>query len=104
MTHRSLPPSATSGARLLPPTYFKVMRQTPGVPAVSVVPLPVHGTPRVRVFPSPDGTVLMTGVTLEGHWVCEYRCLKEDFDERCVRAMERKVITKERAGGPRLVK
>jgi hypothetical protein len=53
--------------------------------------------PRVQVFPSPNGTVLITGVTLAGAWVAEYRCLAADFDERCVAAMERRVVAKERA-------
>lgn len=59
---------------------------------------PAEPNPRVQVFPSADGTVLLIGVTLEGKWVAEYRCLHEDFDARCVTAMERRVRAKERSG------
>lgn len=57
--------------------------------------------PRVQVYPSADGVVLLVGVTLAGKWVAEYRCLAEDFDERCVLAMERRVRAKERTERPR---
>jgi hypothetical protein len=61
--------------------------------------------PRVQVFPSADGTVLLIGITApERKWVAEYRCLAEDFDGRCVAAMERRVRQKERAEGPRLMR
>lgn len=83
-----------------------MMRHTPA--ALSVVPVPAppmkpsSPSPRVQVFPSADGTILLVGVTLEGRWIAEYRCLAEDFDDRCVTAMERKVRAKERHG-PQLV-
>lgn len=52
--------------------------------------------PRVQVHPSPNGVILLIGVTLSGSWVAEYRCLEEDFDVRCILAMERRVRLKER--------
>lgn len=92
MPHRSIPPSQTNRAR----TTIAMLR------GVSFVP-PGTPNPRVQVFPSADGTVLLIGVTLTGQWVAEYRCLAEDFDNRCVLAMERRVRAKERAEGPQLV-
>jgi hypothetical protein len=50
---------------------------------------------RVHVYPSPNGTVLAIGVTLAGEWVAEYRCHAEDFDERIVIALERRVRQRE---------
>lgn len=58
---------------------------------------PVSGaeSPRVRVHPSPDGTVLIIGTTIDGRWVAEHRCRAERFGERHVRAMERAVLEEE---------
>lgn len=83
-----------------------VSRPTPIVPPIAIVetdpkPFVRVENPRVQVHPSPDGIVLLIGVTLEGKWVAEYRCLAEDYDERCVAAMERRVRAKERKSRPR---
>jgi hypothetical protein len=75
-------------------------RPTPPLAAATV---PAENS-RVRVFPSPDGTVLLVGTTISGAWVAEYRCLRDDFDSRCVTAMERRVLAKERKEGPQLVR
>lgn len=77
--------------------------EPPAVPSNAASP-----SPRVRVYESVDGTVLLAGFTLQtNRWVAEYRCLAEDFDERCVLAMERRVKQKERklglTSGPQLV-
>lgn len=75
------------------------MQPTPiETPAVPRAP-----NPRVQVYPTADGIVLLVGLTLDGKWVAEYRCLSEDFDERCIRAMERRVLLKERRHGLKLV-
>lgn len=69
-------------------------------PAVqTVAPTPAPENPRVQVYPSADGTVLLVGVTITGRWVAEYRCESEEFDESCVRAMEKRVLRKERKLG-----
>lgn len=87
-----------------------VSRPTPVVPELAIVEPsrvapPKTDNPRVRVYPSANGTVLLVGVTLAGAWVAEYRCLVEDLDERCIVAMERRVRVKERKDrpGPRLI-
>lgn len=76
-----------------------VSRPTP-MESTTVVPAL---NPRVQVYPSAPGTVLLIGKTLDGKWVADYRCPTEDFNERCIVAMERKVLEKERVG-PRLLK
>lgn len=74
-------------------------------PVRTGTPLPAPAeNPRVRIYPSPDGIILLVGVTLDGQWVAEYRCHATDFDDRCVAAMDRRVREKERQGGPRLVR
>lgn len=74
-----------------------MMRSTPlAAPVVPITSAPSSSeTPRVQVIHSPGGTVTIVGVTLAGSWVAEYRCLAEDFDARCVKAMERRVQLKE---------
>lgn len=57
---------------------------------------PCTDNPRVQIQLSPLGTVTIVGVTLAGRWVAEYTCEVEDFDDRCVLAMERRVKLKER--------
>ena len=51
---------------------------------------------RVRIYPSANGTVLVVGVTADGEWVCEYRCLAVDFDEAIIEGIERRVHLNER--------
>lgn len=99
MSHRSLPPSHFAPPSIRPATLLSMIRRTPAVPAEAS-----PSTSRVRVFPSPDGTVLLVGTTLTGKWVAEYRCLADDFDSRCITAMERRVLAKERKDGPQLVR
>lgn len=85
--------------RMAPATVIRLMRARDTTPPREPTSAP---NPRVQVFPSADGTVLLVGVTIAGKWVAEYRCLAEDFDERCVTAMERRVRSKERGRPPSL--
>lgn len=97
MSHRSFPPSHYNPLPF-PPGVFRVSRPNPPA-TVAPLTIPISDNPRVRVFPSPNGTVTLSGVTMDGRWVAEYRCLREDFDARCVIAMERRVMVKERENG-----
>lgn len=92
MSHRSLPPSHYARSRSLLAILSNPAR----------LPQPTANS-RVQVFPSADGTVLIVGVTTDGAWVAEYRCLATDFDARCIQAMERRVMLKERSA-PQLVR
>lgn len=89
-------PSLRIRTSILSAPVFRSMQPTLEIPSLLT-------SPRVQVYPTVDGVVLLIGLTIEGKWVAEYRCLAEDFDERCVRAMERRVIQKERRHGLKLV-
>lgn len=72
---------------------------TDAVPPQSDAPPPQPLTvqnDRVRIYPSANGTVLVVGVTVDGEWVCEYRCLAVDFEESIIDGIERRVRLSER--------
>ncbi len=50
-----------------------------------------HDNPRVQVFPSPNGTVHIVGVSHAGSWVAEHICRIEAYGPHYVEEMEREV-------------
>lgn len=50
---------------------------------------------RVKLFPAPNGTIRIVGVTKSGEWVAEHSCLERNFDVKHIIAMDRTVREEE---------
>lgn len=58
---------------------------------------------RVKLYPAPNGTIRIIGVTATGEWVAEHFCLERNFDVKHIVAMER-TVRHEEAKALQLVK